>query len=250
MSFEMLSFLFLIGVAAGAVDAIAGGGGLLTFPTLLLAGLSPVQAIATNKIQALASVASSAHRYMRSGALKRHTIREKLIASTLGAGLGAAAVSVLDLQLLAKIAPLILVGIALLFLFSNITRQHHRRPLISESSFALGAALPIGFYDGFFGPGTGSFYATALVVLLGRDLTTATGETKILNAAGSLVAALVFLWGGAIVWSAAITMSAGGILGGQLGAHLALKWGPSFIRIGLVVISIALAARLLMNSFE
>lgn len=245
MSFEMLSLLFLVGLVAGAVDAIAGGGGLLTFPTLLLAGLSPVQAIATNKIQALASVASSAHRYTRSGALERRTIGEKLIASILGAGLGAAAVSVLDSRLLARIAPVILVGIALLFLFSHVTRQDLRRPLVSERSFALGAALPIGFYDGFFGPGTGSLYATALVVLLGRDLTTATGETKILNAAGSLVAALVFLWGGAIVWSAAIAMSVGGILGGQLGAHLALKWGPSFIRIGLVVISIALAARLL-----
>jgi uncharacterized membrane protein YfcA len=250
MSLETLLLLFCVSLVAGVVDAIAGGGGLLTFPTLLLAGLSPVQAIATNKIQALAAVASSAHRYTRSGALQRGTIRQKLIAGTVGAGLGAVAVSVLDSELLAKIAPVILVGIALFFLFSHSRGQDARRPLISESSFALGAALPIGFYDGFFGPGTGSLYATALVILLGRDLTIATGETKLLNAAGSLVAALIFLWGGAIVWSAAIAMSAGGILGGQLGAHLALKWGPSFIRIGLVVVSIALAARLLMNSFN
>jgi uncharacterized membrane protein YfcA len=118
---------------------------------------------------------------------------------------------------------------------------------MSEKAFALAAAFPIGFYDGFFGPGTGSLYVTAFVVLLARDLRTATGDTKVLNAAGSLVAALIFLWSGAIVWSAAIAMSAGGILGGQIGAHLAVRWGVPFIRFGLVVISVALAVRLLMQ---
>jgi len=232
---------------AGVVDAIAGGGGLLTFPTLLLAGLSPIQALATNKIQALASVASSAHRYTQSGAVDRRTIRTKLISSTIGGGLGALAVSHFDSHLLTKIAPIILIGVALFFLFSQSRPNHFRRPLLSEHAFAFSVALPIGFYDGFFGPGTGSLYATAFVILLGRDLTTATGETKVLNTAGSFVAALIFLWSGAIVWSAAIAMSLGGIVGGQIGAHIAIKWGAQFIRIALVAISILLALRLLVQ---
>jgi len=245
ISIETLFVLFCVGLTAGVVDAIAGGGGLLTFPTLLIAGLSPVQALATNKIQALASVASSAHRYTQSGALEKITIRMKLIASTVGAGLGALAVSLFDSRLLTKLAPVMLIGIALFFLFTHSRRYEIRRRLLSENTFALAAALPIGFYDGFFGPGTGSIYATAFVILLARDLTTATGESKILNTAGSFVAAFVFLWSGAIVWSAAIAMSTGGILGGQLGAHLAIKFGPSFIRMALVLVSIALAIHLL-----
>lgn len=244
-SSETLFVLFSVGLTAGVVDAIAGGGGLITFPTLLLVGLSPVQALATNKIQALASVVSSAHRYIRSGAVERRAIGAKLISSTLGGGLGALAVSLFDSHLLTKIAPVLLIGIAVFFIFSPKRPSQLSRPLLSENAFALGVALPIGFYDGFFGPGTGSLYATAFVILLGRELRTATGETKILNMAGSFLAALVFLWGGAIVWSAAIAMSAGGVLGGQIGAHLAIKWGPSFIRVALVVVSIALAVHLL-----
>jgi len=239
--------LFGVGLVAGVVDAIAGGGGLLTFPTLLLAGLSPVQALATNKIQALASVASSAHRYKKSGAIKRDAIGVKLIASTIGGGLGALSASLFDSDLLTKIAPVMLIGVALFLLFWHSTSHRFDRPLVSEHAFALCAALPLGFYDGFFGPGTGSLYAAAFVVLLGRNLRTATGETKILNTAGSLVAALVFLQSGAIVWSAAIAMSVGGIIGAQLGAHLAILRGPAFIRTALVLVSIALAIRLLLN---
>jgi uncharacterized membrane protein YfcA len=249
VSSETLLVLFTVGLAAGVVDAIAGGGGLITFPALLLAGLAPVQALATNKIQALASVASSAQRYARSRIVERRTIQTKLISSALGASLGAIAATRFDSHLLTKIAPVMLIGVAVFFLFSQGRRRRISEPLVSENAFALSAALPIGFYDGFFGPGTGSLYATALVILLGRDLRTATAETKILNMVGSLVAAIVFLWSGEIVWSAAIAMSAGGVLGGQLGAHLAIKWGASFIRIALVVVSIALAARLLFAQF-
>jgi len=247
LAVETLLILFCVGLIAGIVDAIAGGGGLLTFPTLLLAGLSPVQALATNKIQALASVASSAHRYVRSGTVERGEIGAKLISSTIGAGLGALSVSFFDSNLLAKIAPVMLIGVALFFLFWHSRLHQIHRPLVGENVFAICAALPLGFYDGFFGPGTGSLYAASFVLLLGRDLRAATGETKILNAAGSLVAAIVFLQGGAIVWSAAIAMSTGGIIGAQLGAYLAIVRGPAFIRTALVLVSVALAIRLLLN---
>jgi uncharacterized protein len=248
MSFvETLWILFIVGLAAGIVDAVAGGGGLITFPVLLLAGLSPPQALATNKIQALTSVASSAYRYIRLGVGDRRTIPAKAIASAIGAAMGAVVVRILDPNLIARIAPLTLIGISVFFLFSPRIHQRAHKRLLSENTFALAAALPIGFYDGFFGPGTGSLYAAAFVILLGRDLVSATADTKVLNAIGSLVAAVIFLSGGMIVWSAAIAMSAGGILGGQIGAHLAVRWGAQFIRIGLVVVSITLAIRLLVQ---
>lgn len=244
---EILLVLFTVGLAAGIVDAIAGGGGLLTFPALLLAGLSPPQALATNKIQALTSVTSSAYRYIRLGIVDKRTIPVKAIASAVGAGMGAAAVRILDPTLIGRIVPLILIGIALFLLFSPKIRHGTHRRLLTENTFALAAVLPIGFYDGFFGPGTGSLYAVAFVIFLARDLPSATADTKVLNAIGSLVAAIIFLSGGMIVWSAAIAMSAGGIIGGQIGAHLAIKLGAQFIRIGLVIISIALAIRLLIQ---
>ncbi len=242
---EVSLILFFVGFGAGIVDAIAGGGGLLTFPTLLLVGLPPAQALATNKIQALASVASSAYRFNKLAQGDKSTILTKVIASAVGGAMGALAVAFINPSVLGKAVPFILIGIAVFFLFSPKIVAGTTRALIKENTFALLAALPIGFYDGFFGPGTGSLYAAAFVILLGRNLRSATADTKILNATGSLIAAFVFLFGGMISWSAAIAMSAGGILGAQLGAHLAVKWGTQFIRVALVCVSIALALRLL-----
>jgi uncharacterized protein len=131
---ETLWILFIVGLAAGIVDAVAGGGGLITFPVLLLAGLSP-QALATNKIQALTSVASSAYRYIRLGVGDRRTIPAKAIASAIGAAMGAVVVRILDPNLIARIAPLILIGIAVFFLlalrYSSFSRQEFANAHIS-----------------------------------------------------------------------------------------------------------------------
>jgi uncharacterized membrane protein YfcA len=216
----------------------------------LLAGLPPAQALATNKIQALASVASSAHRFARSGEITARTIWKKALASAIGAGIGAYSLQLMDAGILARIAPIILICVALFFLFSRNVLQGTRRRLISDNTFSFVAAAPIGFYDGFFGPGTGSIYAAAFVVLLGSDLRSATANTKILNAIGSAIAALIFLPGGMISWPAALAMSAGGIFGGQIGASLAIKWGAPLIRAALVLISIALATRLLIQQYQ
>ncbi len=156
MQFEILTLLFVVAVAAGTVDAIAGGGGLITLPALLLTGISPAQALATNKIVALASVASSAHRYMRSGEVDVAGMWPRVIASVVGATVGACVLRITDPTTLARIAPFILICVASFFLFSRNFLTEKRRPLLDNTGFALLAALPIGFYDGFFGPGTGS----------------------------------------------------------------------------------------------
>jgi len=249
VQFEILTLLFVVAVAAGTVDAIAGGGGLITLPALLLTGISPAQALATNKIVALASVASSAHRYMRSGEVDVAGMWPRVIASVVGATVGACVLRITDPTTLARIAPFILICVASFFLFSRNFLTEKRRPLLDNTGFALLAALPIGFYDGFFGPGTGSMYAAAFVLLFGRDLRSATADTKVLNAAGSTIAAMIFLPGGLIAWPAAAAMALGGILGGQIGAGLALRWGAPLIRVALVLISVALAIRLLVQQY-
>jgi uncharacterized membrane protein YfcA len=250
MDFEILILLFAVAVSAGVVDAIAGGGGLITLPALLIAGLLPAQALATNKIQALASVASSAQRFFRSGEIDSGKIWKKALASAAGAGVGAYSLRFMDANALGRVAPILLICIALFFLISRNAMGGKRLPLIGDNAFLICAVLPIGFYDGFFGPGTGSLYTAAFVLLLGSDLRNATANTKVLNAVGSAVAALVFLPGGMISWPAAITMAAGGILGGQIGAGVALRWGAPVIRIVLVSISIALAVRLLVQQYQ
>jgi len=243
LNFEILAFLFTVAIFAGVIDGIAGGGGLITLPMLMLAGLTPAQALATNKIQALASVASSAHRFLYEGVIEIVSVRSKILVSLVGASIGAFFVRIADPVLLGKIAPILLICIAAFFAFSGNLKARPRQRL-SENAFATIAVFPIAFYDGFFGPGTGSIYVAAFVFLLGRNLSQATAETKVLNATGSAIAAIVFLPGNVISWPAALAMAAGGIIGGQIGARLAIRWGGQFIRIALVIISVLLAVRL------
>lgn len=247
MHFDIVGLLFAVAVCAGIVDGVAGGGGLITLPVLMIAGLPPAQALATNKIQALASVASSAHRFTRAGIVNLPSMKWKVLVSAIGAGVGAYLVRIVDSSILGKIAPVLLICIALFFMLSRNLTKHQRRKRVSEGLFTLAAVLPIAFYDGFFGPGTGTIYVAAFVLLLGRNLPQATAETKVLNATGSAIAAIIFLPGGFIAWPAALAMSAGGIIGGQIGAMLAIRWGSSFIRVALVMVSIALAVRLLFQ---
>lgn len=249
LSLEELILLFAVALCAGIVDAIGGGGGLITLPVLLLTGISPAQALATNKIQAFASVASSASRYFRSGHADKTGLAPRVLASVAGAGIGAFCLRISDPSFLSRIVPFVLIGVACFFLVSRRYTRLKRPPALTNASFAALACVPIGFYDGFFGPGTGSIYTAAFVLLLGRELRSATADTKILNATGSVVAALIFLSSGLIVWPAALAMAVGGIIGGQIGAHLALRWGAPLIRSVLVLISITLAIKLLIQQW-
>jgi uncharacterized protein len=250
LSIELLVLLFAIAVGAGIVDAIAGGGGLITLPALLLTGMPPAHALASNKIQALASAASSAHRYLRSGEAETSGLLIRICAGVAGASIGAYCLRMVDPSLLSRIAPFLLIGVACFFLLSRNHIGKKRSPVVGNIAFAISACLPIGFYDGFFGPGTGSMYAAAFVLLLGRELRSATADTKILNTAGSVVAAVIFLPSGLIVWPAALAMALGGIIGGQIGASLALRWGAPFIRLMLVLVSVVLATRLILQQYN
>jgi uncharacterized membrane protein YfcA len=210
-----------------------------------MAGLPPIQALATNKIQALSSVTSSAVHFARAGYVDFRTIRPKAAAAFAGATAGAVALRIADPDLLRRVSPVILIGIALFFLTSGNPAKPRFRWPIDERWIPLTIVIPISFYDGFFGPGTGAMYVAALIFFSTRSLPQATAEAKVLNALGSTAAALIFLPGSVVIWPAAIAMALGGALGGQLGARLAVKWGAPFIRAGIVIVSIALALRLI-----
>lgn len=243
---EILAFLFVAAVAAGFIDAIAGGGGLITIPALLAAGVAPVAAIATNKVQGSFGTAAATWTFWRKGRIDFALLKWPLIAAVVGAVLGAITLSFVDTTWLMVLLPVLLIGIAVYFLVGPKASDEDVHARLTP--FAFGAvAGGIGFYDGFFGPGAGSFYALALVTLLGMGLTKATAHTKALNFASNLISVIVFAIGGHVLWAVGLIMAVGQVLGGWLGSHAAMRFGPRLIRPLLVVICLGMVAKLLSD---
>lgn len=243
----LAALLFLAALLAGFVDSIAGGGGLISIPALLWAGLGPVETLATNKAQAVFGSGTATWRFARRGAIDWRAARLPALCTFVGAAAGSLAVQHLEAGLLTRLIPLLLIGFALYFLFSPRVSDldSHRR--LGDPVFGLTIGLSLGFYDGFFGPGTGTFFAMAHVALLGYNLTRATAHSKLLNFASNLAALLFFLPGGHIAWGLAATMAVGQAAGAWLGSHLVLRHGAAIVRPVLVVASLAISGKLLIE---
>jgi uncharacterized membrane protein YfcA len=245
----VLAALVLTAFVAGYVDAVAGGGGLLTVPALLLAGLPPAEAVATNKLQGTFGVAIASYAFWRAGHLDLRSLRWPIAGAALGAGFGSAMVSVADPGWLETAAPLALVLVAGYFaLAPSLDRPRVAR---AASPLALAAllAFPVGTYDGFLGPGAGSFYMAGFVMLAGPSLIEATASTKVLNATSNAVALLVFLGGGKVVFMYGLPMALGQIAGAQLGAACTLRFGSAIIRPLVIAVSVLMALRLIAAQF-
>lgn len=243
---EVVALLCLAASAAGFVDAIAGGGGLITVPALLAAGVSPVTALATNKVQGSIGTASATWTFWRAGRVDFGLIAWPLAATLAGAAAGALALTVVDPRWLMVLLPLLLIGTALYFLLGPKATNQDSHARLTPRAYAW-IAGGIGFYDGFFGPGTGSFFALSLVTLTGMGLTRATAHTKALNLTSNLVAVVVLASGGHVLWLLGGAMAVGQFIGGWLGSHAAMRFGPGLIRPLLVVVSLAMVVRLLMD---
>lgn len=243
---EILLLLFAAAVTARFVDAIAGGGGLITVPALLAVGVNPVEAIATNKIQSSFGTASATWNFWRKGRIDFALLKWPLIATVVGAALGAVVISFVDTTWLMVLLPLLLVGIAVYFLVGPKASDEDVRARLTPFTFGA-VAGGIGFYDGFFGPGAGSFFALALVTLMGMGLTRATAHTKALNFASNLVSVAVFAIGGHVLWAVGLTMAVGQVVGGWLGSHAAMRFGPKLIRPLLVTICVGMVIKLLAD---
>jgi uncharacterized membrane protein YfcA len=242
----LIAVLVLAAIAAGFIDAIAGGGGLITVPALLAAGLNPVAALATNKVQSSFGSASATLNFWRAGKVDFALIKWPLLATFVGAGLGAIAVSFADTTWLMIVLPALLAAIALYFLIGPKASHEDAHARMTPLAYAAIAGA-IGFYDGFFGPGTGSFFALSLVTLLGMGLTRATAHTKALNFTSNIVSVVVFVIGGHVVWIIGLCMAAGQAFGGWLGSHAAMRFGPNLIRPLLVIVCLAMVAKLLSD---
>lgn len=246
LSPDMLAFLVAAALMAGCIDAMAGGGGLITLPALMAAGIPPVQAVATNKLQSCFGTFGACVAYARRGHMDLKTYKGPVIAAFIGSVGGAWLLQRVDPSILAGLMPALLIAMAAYFTFSPKLGEtdRHARVGIAGLSGLIGM---IGFYDGFFGPGAGAFYTTIFLALGGLSILRATAQTKAANFASNIAGLLTMLAGGHVIWVAGLAMALGSLVGGQIGSHLAMRFGSRLIKPLLVVMSLALTAKMLLD---
>lgn len=234
-----------VGIIAGFVDAVAGGGGLIGVPALLSAGLSPVAALATNKAQSVVGTIAAAYAFWRNGFVALRTLIPGIVCAFIGSYVGAIVVKSIDTSALTVAVPVAVIAVALYFTFSPSIKDVDRAARLDFRIFVPVMGFLIGFYDGIFGPGTGSFFMLGFVALFGLSATRASAHTKVLNVTSNLAALVLFIPSGDVLWPVAIVMAIGQLIGGYLGALTGIRFGAKIIRPLVIIVSIALATKLL-----
>jgi uncharacterized membrane protein YfcA len=243
-----LLLLMLAGLAAGWVDAVVGGGGLIQLPALVLGlpGAAPVQILATNKLGSICGTSVSSVTYYRRVRPDLRTAVPMALVAFLGALGGALVASHLPK---AAFNPILLVVLVAVGAYTLLRPQLGSRTSLRFAGHhhtlaAVGAGLVIGFYDGALGPGTGSFFVFALVGVMGYAFLEASAKAKIANFATNLGALTVFVPGGHVMWKIGLVMAVANIAGGYVGARTAVARGSRFVRVVFVVVLAAFIVRI------
>ncbi len=248
--FLKFPFLFAAGLVAGLIDSMAGGGGLITIPALLSIGMPPKTVLGTNKLQGTFGSGSAMLHFARAGTVNLQDCAAGVVWTALGAALGSTAVQTLNPDFLRHAIPLLLIAIALTLLFSPRLGIADVRERMTKTPFYLFFGLVIGFYDGFFGPATGTFWPMAFVLFLGFNLTRATAYTKVMNFTSNLVALGFFLVNGFVSLPEGIVMGLGQFIGARIGSRLVISKGSRVIRPLFIAVVIAVSAKLLWQNFR
>jgi hypothetical protein len=245
LSASTLVLLALAAFVAGTIDAIAGGGGLVTFPALIAAGLPPHIALGTNKGQSVFGSSVSLATFARAGKVSARRAVAAFPAGVLGALAGARLVLFVPPTVLRPVVMALLVMVAAFLAFRRQGAVAKAR--VPERFHVLASGVVgfvIGAYDGFFGPGTGTFLIIAGVALLGEALTEATANAKVVNFASNLASVILFALKGVILWKVSLSMAVGQFLGSMLGARLAVRGGERVIRFVVLAVVSALVLKL------
>ncbi|KFK91951.1 MULTISPECIES: sulfite exporter TauE/SafE family protein [unclassified Serratia (in: enterobacteria)] len=245
---ELLGILFFVAMFAGFIDSIAGGGGLLTVPALLAVGMPPAQALATNKLQSVGGSFSASLYFIRRRAVALNDQKLTIFLTLIGSVIGALLVQHMRADVLRQMLPVLVIGIGIYFLLTPRLGESDRHRRLGALPFGLIAGGVIGFYDGFFGPGAGSFYALAYVTLCGFNLAKSTAHAKVLNFTSNLGSLVLFIIGGKVVWSIGLVMLVGQVVGARMGAHMVLTKGQKLIRPMIVVVSLIMSCKLLYDN--
>ncbi len=241
--------ILLIGLGmfiAGFIDSIAGGGGLISTPTLLLAGLPPHLALGTNKLAASAGTLVSSHEFFKSNKLNFKLLKLMIPFAFIGAVIGVSALQFITPDILKMLIPFMIFGVAIYTVISKKVGMINSFDGFTPKNKFLGKILTsiLGFYDGFFGPGTGTFFMFGLVKIFKFDFTVATANTKVLNLTTGFAALLTFLYHGQVDLRYGLISSVFMILGSKLGSKMAVKNGAAFIKPIFIVMSLVMAGKM------
>lgn len=246
----MLLFLMAAGFVASFIDSVVGGGGLISLPALFLTGMPPGLALGTNKLAAVMGSFTSTVSFIRSGNADTRMMKKLFFFSFAGSAAGVAVVTHVPSQFLKPLVVVLLVAVTLYTLFKKDWGAIESRPAPTSAVVILlsFAALIIGFYDGFFGPGTGSFLIFVFL-WAGYDFLGAAANAKILNFASNLSAVAAFIWLGSVNYHYGIPMGLAMIAGAVAGSNMAIKKGAAFVRPLFIAVTTLLISKQLWDLF-
>ncbi len=248
-NFDILIFLFFVGLAAGFIDSIAGGGGLISLPALLSVGMPPQMALGTNKLQGTFGALTAARNFIRHGKVDLKACLLGIFTTLVGASVGALMIQRLDPIFLNHLVPVLLLLVLIYTVFYKSSNIDGKKPKMTHGLFFLIFGFSLGFYDGFFGPGTGSFWTASLMLFLGFNMIKAVGVTRVMNFTSNVVALSVFAIGGNVYFKEGIIMAIGQIIGSRFGSGLAIKKGTRFIRPVFILVVFATISRLIYLNY-
>lgn len=243
-----LILLFVSALLAGTMDTIAGGGGIITVPVLFSFPITPLNVFGTNKFQSTFGSFSATFSFFREKKYKI-SVLWGVVFTAFGSFWGAFCVGIIPALILRKAVPFMLYFIAIFLYFYKNYGIEKTLPKMNDKLFYMVFGLLIGFYDGFFGPGTGTFWAIAFVHFLGMDLKEATINTKLMNFTSNIIPLLFFLFKGSVFFIPGIAMAIGQFIGGFLGAKIVLKKGAKVIKPILIFIALILASKLMIDNW-
>jgi len=235
ITIELLSILFIVAVVAGLLDTLAGGGGLISVPALILSGVGPLAALGTNKLQGSMGTATATFMMLKGKRVKWQEVKALMLFAFIGAIIGSIAIQFVDATVLNYVIPIVISFIGIYFLISPTPSNQQTTPKISERNYKKTIIPSIGCYDGFFGPGTGSFFALAGISLRGYGIINSTAIAKTLNFSTNIASLIIFLIAGKIVWSIGLVMMLGQVIGAWLGSHCLFSINPKLLRILVVI---------------
>lgn len=234
-SIELLLLLFLVAVIAGLLDTLAGGGGLISLPALILSGIPPLAALGTNKLQGCMGTATATFLMLKNKRITWPEIKRLMLSAFIGSALGTLVIQFIDTKILSLVIPIVLLFIALYFLVSPMPKEHQGASALSNKQYKSTVIPAIGIYDGMFGPGTGSFFALAGVSCKGYGLVYSIAMAKPLNFATNIASLFVFIAAGHVVWMLGLLMMLGQMIGAWVGSHFLFKINPSYLRFVIVI---------------
>lgn len=247
ISIYALLLLCVVAILAGFIDTLVGGGGLITIPALMFAGVPPIYALGTNKLQAVMGSGTASSSMFLRGKVRFSQVKWLMLAAFVGSLLGSILVQLFNTTVLTIIIPIVLVLIGIYFVLAPNQSLIERDPRVSDSKYRATVVPAIGFYDGMFGPGTGSFFAAAGVSLRGQQIINATVTAKTLNFATNIASLIVFIAYGKVLWLVGGVMMVGQLIGASFGAHALLKINPVWLRYLVILLCFTMLILWMVN---